>query len=76
MHAVVQPGQRIELTAPAGLREGDEVDVVLLTDDASEAGPPRALLDIIDALPTGIATFKSAKEVDEYVRNERDSWDR
>ena len=76
LHATVQSGGRIELTAPAGVREGDELDVVLLTGNASKSSPSRPLLEILDALPRDIGRFKSAQEVDDYVREERDSWGR
>jgi hypothetical protein len=76
LHAVVQPGGRIDLPASAGLREGDPVDVVLLTDDRSVAlAPPRSLLEVLDSLPKGIGTFTSSREIDTYVRGERDSWE-
>jgi hypothetical protein len=75
-HTVVRPGSRIELAAPPGLREGDELDVLLLTnpgaDDASER---RSLLEILDSLPANAGLFRSAKDVDEYVRTERESWE-
>jgi hypothetical protein len=76
LHAVVQAG-RIELAAPVGVHDGDEVDVVLLTDSpAGENSPPRSLLEILDSLPHDIGRFTSAHEVDAYVREERDSWER
>lgn len=75
LHAVVKPGRRIELIAPDGMREGDELDVVLLTNDQPGNAPSRTFLDILDALPRNIGFFKSVQEVDAYVRNERDSWE-
>ena len=76
-HAVVQPGGRIELPAPPGLREGDVLDVVLLTPERAVVNPQsESILDILDALPTDIGHFKTAQQVDAYVREERDSWER
>ena len=52
------------------------MEVVLLT--PSEERPQRqreSVLDIINRLP-GHRLFKTAEEVDQYIREERDSWDR
>jgi hypothetical protein len=76
LHTVVQPGCRIELAAPPGMLEGDELDVVLLTNDRPAAAAPRPLLDILDSLPHDIGFFKSAQDADAYIRDERDSWER
>ena len=76
LHAVVQTGGRIEVPAPPGMREGDELDVVLLTEDRSDAvAHSRSVLEILDSLPRDIAFFKSSQDVDAYVREERDSWE-
>jgi hypothetical protein len=76
LHAVVQAGSKIELTAPAPMREGDEVDIVLLADDGKgENVQTKSVMEILDSLPPDIGIFKSAEEVDAYVRRERDSWD-
>jgi len=76
IHATVQPGQRINIPAPHGLREGDAVDVVLLSGESSvsPASHP-SLAEILDSLPSGTGMFNSAKDVDDYVREERNSWD-
>ena len=76
VHSVVKPGCRIELMTPPGLSEGDELDVILLTDDVAGAAPRRSLLEVLDSLPKSIGVFKSAQEVDEYIREERGSWER
>jgi hypothetical protein len=74
MHAIVGAGGKIELSAPSTLREGDEVEVVLMP-IVDSAGHPH-LLDVLDSLPKGLGNFKSAEDVDEYLRTERDSWER
>jgi hypothetical protein len=77
LHAIVQPGGRIELAAPAGVRVGERLDVVLLTDDHSADDVRReSVLDILDSLPRDFGHFKSADDVDAYVRGERGSWER
>lgn len=64
------------MTAPAGLNAGDELDVVLLTEDREKNVARRQpILDILDSLPGDIGHFKSAQDVDKYVRGERDSWE-
>ena len=70
--AVVQPGGRIEVTNDE-LPVGKEVDVIVLVE--SESSGKRSALEILEGLP-GQRLFKSAAEVDEYIRAERDSWER
>ena len=41
------------------------------------ASPPRrSILEILDSRPPGSGLFKTSAEVDEYLRQERDSWER
>ncbi len=81
----VQAGGKVELVWPE-LKAGDVVDVVVsaaLDTERSSAGQPsgagsrtrRSVLDILSEAP-GHLVFNSAQEVDEYIREERDSWDR
>ena len=81
----VQAGGRVELVCPE-LKAGDIVDVVVsaaLDPARSSDGQPgnensrprRSVLDILNEAP-GHLLFKTAQEVDEYIREERDSWDR
>ena len=72
--ATVRPDGSIEIHAP-GLVPGQQVSVSIDTgDDSSERTGPH-VIDIITALP-GHRIFKTAEEVDAYVREERDAWDR
>jgi hypothetical protein len=73
MHTVVLPGGKIELSAPPSMREGDEVDVVVV---ATSRPAATSVLEVLDALPKDVGQLKSADEVDRYVRSERDSWER
>ena len=41
------------------MREGDEVDVVLLTDNAPAAAQSQSLLDILDSLPKAGSAFSN-----------------
>ncbi|MCL4207856.1 MAG: hypothetical protein KJ000_35675 [Pirellulaceae bacterium] len=69
----VLPGQRIEITAPH-LNEGDAVDVFLVLPSQSPRGS-RAALEIIRGLH-GHRLFETADDVDRYLQEERDTWDR
>ena len=69
----VLPGHKIEITAPE-LREGDEVRVVVLP--VSPPAPGRLSgLEIIQAYK-GPRAFASAEDIDRYINEERNSWDR
>lgn len=68
----VLPGHRIEVQAPE-LPEGRPATVLIVVEDA--AMPKRRLRDVLAGYGGGQA-FGSAEEVDAYLREERDSWDR
>lgn len=74
--AIVGPDGKIEISAPE-LQPGQRVSVTIepeaLTSDAQANEP--SLYDLVKDLP-GHRLFKTADEVDEYIRQERDSWDR
>jgi len=70
--AVVGPDGTIEIHVPE-LAPGQEVEVTVEVQATPEAG--RHVSEIIKDLP-GHLEFKSAEEVDAYIREERDSWDR
>ncbi|MBI2844786.1 MAG: hypothetical protein HYX78_15440 [Armatimonadetes bacterium] len=73
IRTVVQPGGKVEVTSP-DLTAGETVEVIVL---GSEIVSPkrRPALDILAEAP-GHRLFKSAEEVNAYVREERNSWDR
>jgi hypothetical protein len=73
----VLPGNRIEVATP-GLAVGAEVQVIVLPAVGAADPPPadgKSFLEIIEEMPPG-RLFKSAEEVDAYLREERDSWER
>ena len=81
--AVVGPDGKIEISAPE-LRPGQRVAITIEPDlkpsnttgeDTAEETPEPSLYDLVKDLPGG-RLFKTAEEVDEYIRQERDSWDR
>lgn len=69
----VLPGSRIEVSDP-DLREGEPVDVFLVLPEP-RARPRRSALEIIEALQ-GRRVFQTPQEVNRYLQEERDSWDR
>jgi hypothetical protein len=69
----VQPGGRIEITH-AQLPEGKAVDVIVLFQPIAN-GKKDSILDVL-ALAPGQLAFKTAEEVDAYLRQERQEWER
>ena len=70
--AVVGPDGTIEIRAPE-LTPGQEVEITVEVQAPPEER--RHVIDIIKDLP-GHLVFQTAEEVDAYIREERDSWDR
>ena len=68
---VVLPGGKVELVS-SELEEGQTVDVVVLHEQRSER---RSAVEILAEAP-GRRLFKTGKEVDDYIREERESWNR
>jgi hypothetical protein len=74
MTARVQPGNKIEITAPE-LTEGQEVDVFLIP-RPSVTNPHRSVLEFLDSLPPGPRSATTWDEIERQFRQERDAWDR
>lgn len=72
IQTTVQPGGRIEVVDPE-LPVGQPVEVIILSSNGTRR--KRSALDILAESP-GHRLFKTAEEVDAYIREERDSWDR
>ena len=66
----VLPGKRIEISAPE-LVEGKVATVTIVMHDTA---PSRTLREIIDGY-MGPRSFKTAQEVDEFIKAERAAWD-
>ena len=71
MRTMVQPGGKIELVSP-DLEAGQAVDVVISPTPTPSA---RSAWQAISEGP-GHRLFKTAKEADDYIAQERASWDR
>jgi hypothetical protein len=72
VRTTVQPGGRIEVLTP-DLPVGQPVEVTIFS---LQAVPPKKAAREILARAPGRRLFKTAIEVDEYIRAERDAWDR
>jgi len=66
----VQAEGVIEVRSPQ-LHAGTRADVIVILDDEEQA-PHRPLASYVGSCK---GTFKTAEEVDEFIRRERDSWE-
>ena len=71
IRATVQPGGKIEIVDQE-LQAGENVDVTI---SSAPTPSPRSAWQIISEGPRQ-RLFKTAEEVDEYIAEERASWDR
>jgi hypothetical protein len=70
----VLPGNRVEIEVPSDLNVGAQVEVTV--QELAPAAPAKpSVLEIIESYD-GPRQFNTAEEVDAYLREERDSWDR
>ena len=73
VHTKVLTGGRI-VVAAADYPVGQDVEVTI-TPVMPMPAQKKSILEIIKSSPPQ-RSFKSSREVDEYLRQERDSWDR
>ncbi len=71
IRTTVLPGGKVEIASPE-LEAGQSVDVVVTRSSSTER---RSVVDILAEAP-GHRLFKTGKEVDDYIKEERASWDR
>jgi hypothetical protein len=69
----VLPGGKIEVSVPESVA-GQQATVFVVLEEEAQA-PKRPLSEILRDYPGG-QLFKTAAEVDAYIRAERDSWER
>lgn len=67
----VQAGGKIELRS-AELTPGTRAEVIVLQEDGKAEGARRPLASFVG---TCQGSFRSAEEVDEFIRRERDAWE-
>lgn len=72
--ATVLPGHRLEITLPE-LPEGQTVEVIVLVQEAP-AQKKMSMLEFLESRPPRPPLFKTAEEVNQYIQEERDSWER
>ncbi|MGH2593275.1 MAG: hypothetical protein ACRDGG_07160 [Anaerolineae bacterium] len=72
IETTILPGGRIEISAPE-LIPGRPARVFVIVEE--EQVEKRFAVDILAEAP-GHRLFKTAEEVDAYIREERDSWER
>jgi hypothetical protein len=70
----VLSGNKVEIELPPG-SIGEEVEVIVLLPE-KPAAQSRSAIDIIKEAHSKQQTFRTPEEVDQYIREERDSWDR
>ena len=73
IQTTVLPGGKIEVVSPE-LAPGQRANVFVVIEDDLQM-PKRPLAEILKDYPGG-RLFKSAAEVDAYIREERDAWER
>jgi hypothetical protein len=73
VEATVSPEGKIEISVPE-LAPGQRVRVSIQLEEIP-AEEKRPAIEILGEAP-GQQLFKTAEEVDAYIREERDSWDR
>lgn len=70
----VQPGHRIEITAP-DVEVGRRVEVIV-REEAPAQAPRQSMLAFLDSLPRVEHTPEEWEEIDRQFQAERDAWDR
>jgi hypothetical protein len=73
INTTVQAGGRIEVRAP-DLPLGQPVEVIIRLAHEQPNGR-RSIVDILAECPGGLL-FKTPEDVDAYIRQERESWER
>lgn len=69
----IQPGGRVEVSSPQ-LPAGKSVEIIVLFPQEAQA-VRRSIVDVLAEAPGHLA-FQTAEEVDAYIREERDAWER
>lgn len=74
MQATVLPGHRLEISNPE-LPDGMIVEVTVVVPEQQKRVRV-STLEFLATLPPGPLMFKTAEDVNRYLQEERDSWDR
>lgn len=73
LSGTVQPGGRVEVSS-SQLPSGKAVEVIVLFPQEAEV-TRRSIMDVLADAPGHLA-FQTAEEVEAYLREEHDSWER
>lgn len=68
----VLSGGKIEIQSD-NLGIGDTVDVFVITE--KQATEKLSVLNLIEKIRNNRSSFKTAEEIDQYIQEERESWD-
>ncbi|HYE19145.1 MAG TPA: hypothetical protein VEA69_11910 [Tepidisphaeraceae bacterium] len=71
----VGPGGVVQVSSPE-LRVGARAEVIVLVDAPEDASPSTPGPGLSSFIGKGKGLFKSVEEVDQFIRSERDQWDR
>jgi len=74
LETTVLPGHRVELSDP-GLPEGAQVEVIVMLPEKPKPAFGSAL-DFLESLPPGPRAFDTWEEYEQFLREEKDSWER
>ena len=74
IEATILPGHRLEISAPE-LPEGAKVEVIVILPEQTVPAW-LSMLEFLATLPPGPLLFKTPEDVNRYIQEERDSWER
>lgn len=74
LETTILPGHRLEVCAPE-LPDGVKVEVIVVM-PAAPSKPRMSMLEFLETLPPRPLLFETPQDVDRYVQEERDSWER
>ncbi len=69
----VLPGNRIEIES-SKLAVGEEVEVIIVINKA-KTKEQSSVIDAIEKIRQNRSSFKTAKEIQQQIQQERESWD-
>lgn len=74
METTVLPGHRVEVIAP-DIPEGTQVQVIIVLPPPA-ATAQTSMVDLVQALPPAPLLFKAPRDVNRFLREEREAWER
>ncbi len=75
METTVLPGNRVEVSAPE-LPEGAKVEVIVFLPQQAAPWRRMSMLEFVKTLPPGPRAFDTWEEYEQFLREEKDSWER